>query len=148
MEDKWEKDIYVVVKRAGDLPVYMVRPETDSSGKTRTLHRDLLLPCGFLSERKEPELRLATPACRPQTHSLKKPIVDLECLSEEEEEWRIPQVSIPSTVKFSADGTLPAKSSSTNTAVAEPVHSPAKNLPAVGESTPVSDAVDPSLLGV
>lgn len=39
LEDKWEKDIYVVVKRAGDLPVYTVRPETDSSGKTRTLHR-------------------------------------------------------------------------------------------------------------
>lgn len=25
LEDKWEKDIYVVVKRAGDLPVYTVR---------------------------------------------------------------------------------------------------------------------------
>ncbi|KAK7933739.1 hypothetical protein WMY93_004635 [Mugilogobius chulae] len=56
LEDKWEKDIYVVVKRAGDLPVYTVRPETDSSGRTRTLHRDLLLPCGFLPESKEPEL--------------------------------------------------------------------------------------------
>lgn len=71
-----------------------------------------------------------------------------ECLSEEEEEWRTPQVLISSTVKFSADGTLPAKSSSTNTTVAEPVRSPAKNLPAVGESSPVSDAVAPSLLSM
>lgn len=34
LEDKWEKDIYIVVKRAGDLPAYTVHPETDSSGRT------------------------------------------------------------------------------------------------------------------
>ncbi|XP_042571947.1 LOW QUALITY PROTEIN: uncharacterized threonine-rich GPI-anchored glycoprotein PJ4664.02-like [Cyprinus carpio] len=27
LEDKWEQEVYVVVKRAGDLPVYIVRPE-------------------------------------------------------------------------------------------------------------------------
>lgn len=48
LEDKWEQEVYVVVKRAGDLPVYIVRPET-REGPNRTLHRDLLLPCGFLS---------------------------------------------------------------------------------------------------
>lgn len=48
LEDKWEQEVYVVVKRAGDLPVYIVRPET-REGPNHTLHRDLLLPCGFLS---------------------------------------------------------------------------------------------------
>lgn len=48
LEDRWEPDVYVVVKCAGDLPVYTVKPET-RDGPTRTLHRDLLLPCGFLS---------------------------------------------------------------------------------------------------
>ncbi|KAL7385108.1 hypothetical protein ABVT39_015715 [Epinephelus coioides] len=111
--------------------------------------RELLLPCGFLPESKEPELQPATPACRPQTHSRKELVVDPgECLSEEEEEWRLPQVSISPTVKFSADGTLPAQSSSANPAVAKPVHSPAKNLPVVGESSLVYDAVDPSLLSM
>lgn len=150
LEDKWEKDIYVVVKRAGDLPVYTVRSEVDSSGRTRTLHRDLLLPCGFLPENREPELQPVTPARRPQTRSLKKQAVDSgECLSEEdEEEWRLPPVSISPTVKFSVDGTFPAQSSSTNIAVAEPVQSPAKILPGVGESPLASNAVEPPLLSM
>ncbi|KAL0147798.1 hypothetical protein M9458_056875, partial [Cirrhinus mrigala] len=45
--DKWESDIYVVVKRVENLPVYTIRPET-KEGLFHTLHRDLLLPCGFL----------------------------------------------------------------------------------------------------
>lgn len=44
---KWEQDIYVVVKNAGELPVYMVKPENRDK-PMHTLHRDLLLPCGFL----------------------------------------------------------------------------------------------------
>lgn len=43
--DKWKADIYVMIKCAGDLPVYTVRPE-NKDGPKRTLHRDLLLPCG------------------------------------------------------------------------------------------------------
>lgn len=35
------------MRKAGDLPVYTVKPET-GEGPWRTLHRDLLLPCGFL----------------------------------------------------------------------------------------------------
>ncbi|XP_043078707.1 uncharacterized protein LOC122327417 [Puntigrus tetrazona] len=47
LADKWESEVYVVVKRADKLPVYTVRPETKDA-PLRTLHRDLLLPCGFL----------------------------------------------------------------------------------------------------
>ncbi|XP_029957362.1 protein NYNRIN-like [Salarias fasciatus] len=47
LADKWEADIHVVVKRAGSLPVYTVKPES-KQGPSRTLHRDLLLPCSFL----------------------------------------------------------------------------------------------------
>ncbi len=59
LADKWESEVYVVVKRAGDLPVYTVRP-------LRTLHRDLLLPCGFLpaSEVSSPTLTKPTPKPR------------------------------------------------------------------------------------
>ena len=32
LADKWEPEIHIVVKRAGDLPVYTVKPE----GKNRT----------------------------------------------------------------------------------------------------------------
>lgn len=47
LADKWESTVHVVVRKAGDLPVYTVKPET-GKGPWRTLHRDLLLPCGFL----------------------------------------------------------------------------------------------------
>lgn len=46
--DKWESAVHVVVKQPNeDLPVYVVKPE-EGEGKERVLHRDLLLPCGFL----------------------------------------------------------------------------------------------------
>lgn len=145
LEDKWEKDIYIVVNRAGDLPVYTVRPETDSSGRTRTLHRDLLLPCGFLPASKEIEPPTTTPAHRPQTRSLKKPVMDPDqCVSEEEEEWISSQVSVP-TVKFSVEGALPVIPSTSHTSAPEPIHSPASNSPLVGESTLVSAAEEASL---
>lgn len=47
LADKWEADIYIVVKQSGNVPVYVVKPEA-RDGPLRTLHRDLLLPCGFL----------------------------------------------------------------------------------------------------
>ena len=48
LADRWESDVYIVQKKAGTLPVYTVKPETKDR-PIRTLHRDLLLPCGYLS---------------------------------------------------------------------------------------------------
>ncbi|CAI5662959.1 unnamed protein product [Oreochromis niloticus] len=47
LANRWEQNIHIVVKRVKDSPVYVVRPE-NGDGPQRTLHRDLLLPCGFL----------------------------------------------------------------------------------------------------
>lgn len=47
LANRWEQTIYIVVKRIQDSPVYIVKPES-GNGPHRTLHRDLLLPCGFL----------------------------------------------------------------------------------------------------
>uniref|UniRef100_A0A3Q1HDU2 Gypsy retrotransposon integrase-like protein 1 n=1 Tax=Acanthochromis polyacanthus TaxID=80966 RepID=A0A3Q1HDU2_9TELE len=47
LANRWEQNIQVVVKRIKDSPVYVVKPEK-GDGPQRTLHRDLLLPCGFL----------------------------------------------------------------------------------------------------
>ncbi|KAK7915695.1 hypothetical protein WMY93_011456 [Mugilogobius chulae] len=71
LSDKWEEQVYVVVHRAGELPVYKIKPE-NSDGPTRTLHRDLLLPCGFLldSEENSPSPE-NSPVRRPRTRQQK-----------------------------------------------------------------------------
>lgn len=93
LEDKWERDVYVVVKRAGDLSVYTVRPENRADGPTRTLHRDLLLPCSFLPACGNPDPAPVTPPRRPQTRSQKSASVDhTEDLVEEEDGWNVPEV--------------------------------------------------------
>lgn len=74
LADKWEPDIYIVIKKAGDLPVYTVTPER-KSGPLRTLHRDLLLPCGFLSTPDEPVERKV----------IRKPITRARCAEDPEE---------------------------------------------------------------
>ena len=49
---KWSQTVYKVIKQVKDLPVYVVAP-FDSNGPERVLHRDLLLPCGFLPMAEE-----------------------------------------------------------------------------------------------
>uniref|UniRef100_A0A3B4F4P9 Integrase catalytic domain-containing protein n=1 Tax=Pundamilia nyererei TaxID=303518 RepID=A0A3B4F4P9_9CICH len=85
LSDKWEEEVYVVVHRAGDLPVYKVKPE-NSDGPMRTLHRDLLLPCGLLTgsevnlESPEQSLphRPRTRQQNPDLNSFTEPLVEDE----------------------------------------------------------------------
>ena len=156
LEDKWEKDIYVVLKRAGDLPVYTVRPELHPTAQTRTLHRDLLLPCGFLPASKLPDKQITVPTRRPHTRSLKEPVVDADDgLSEEE--WSLPNISNLPTVEVTTTTNLPVRQSSSPPAVHEADHLPESiqspeqsnvpdpnHLPA-RESSLVCDAEDPSM---
>lgn len=58
----------MVVNCVGDLPVYIVRLDT-KKGPTRTLHRDLLLPCGFLSGCTTEDLPEDLPARKVHTRS-------------------------------------------------------------------------------
>ena len=45
----WEDQVYVVVRQKDGIPVYEVIPEkSQSTGKLRVLHRNLLMPCDFL----------------------------------------------------------------------------------------------------
>lgn len=54
LANKWEDDVYVVLRKAGEFPVYTVKPE-GKDGPVRTLHRDLLLPCSFLPTTTTPD---------------------------------------------------------------------------------------------
>jgi hypothetical protein len=48
----WEDKVHVVVKQRGEGPVYEVRPEGQGR-RVRTLHRNILLPCDFLTNDDE-----------------------------------------------------------------------------------------------
>lgn len=65
LADRWDSTIYIVTKQMGDLPVYSVKPES-ADELVRTLHRDHLLPCGFLAEMEETENVIIT-ARKPRT---------------------------------------------------------------------------------
>ncbi|XP_030613817.1 uncharacterized protein LOC115800532 [Archocentrus centrarchus] len=99
LADRWETDIYVVVKQAGDLPVYTIKPET-KNGPVRTVHRDLLLPCGFLAPTEEnptPPNRV----CKPKTRQSPKQTEECD-LSEPENEdvYRLREQPVPEPIKF------------------------------------------------
>ena len=51
----WEKRIYVVKEQVSDNPVYIIQPEGDYKGKTRTLHRNLLLLVNDLPVESTPQ---------------------------------------------------------------------------------------------
>ncbi len=55
LADRWEKMVHTVVKRSSNGPVYVVKLEK-SNGPHRTLHRELLLPCGFLPASPENQM--------------------------------------------------------------------------------------------
>lgn len=49
----WEEQVYVVTQRKNeDSPVYEIEPE-NGKGRTRVMHRNLLLPCDFLPVEKD-----------------------------------------------------------------------------------------------
>ena len=48
----FENTVFIVLGKKGELPVYDVRPE-DGEGRTRTLHRNLLFPCGAFTDQKD-----------------------------------------------------------------------------------------------
>lgn len=87
ISDKWESAVHVVVSRAGTLPVYTVKPE-NKDGPLRTLHRDLLLPCGYLPTEESNKLVQQPAKRRPATRA--NPAVDADHSSEEEDDELIP----------------------------------------------------------
>lgn len=103
LADRWEKAIHVVVRKMGDGPVYVVKQERGETPH-RTLHRDLLLPCGFLPVEEtdsEPEMNLPRRRLRPRDKTAQQTgdddHVDGEMSSSDEEEVcyprQIPQIS-------------------------------------------------------
>ena len=70
--DKWEEGVFIVKKCMPDVPVYVVKNE-NGLGKDRTLHRNLLLPCGSLDMETVPAVPDDSPKGRPNTRSRNNP---------------------------------------------------------------------------
>jgi len=64
LQDRWKSIPYVVVEKLPNLPVYKVRPE-HGSGVLKTLHRDHLLPIGYM-------VRMSNPS--DDTNSVRRPV--------------------------------------------------------------------------
>ncbi|XP_062853490.1 uncharacterized protein LOC134316891 [Trichomycterus rosablanca] len=100
--DRWSQTVYKVLKRINDSPVYVVAP-ANSDGPERTLHRDLLLPCGFLAPSIEVEVTQHKPkktAAQPTqspAYEEGELLRDL-CESEEEQviDYVVPDITYPS----------------------------------------------------
>ncbi|KAI4883695.1 hypothetical protein NFI96_009130 [Prochilodus magdalenae] len=73
LQDRWKSIPYVVVGRLPNLPVYRVRPE-NGYGVVKTLHRDHLLPIGYLVRMPRTETRVDHPQ-KPttRTQNVRKP---------------------------------------------------------------------------
>ncbi|XP_033182627.1 uncharacterized protein LOC113168680 [Anabas testudineus] len=141
LEDKWEQEVYVVTKRAGDLPVYTVKPET-RDGPTRTLHRDLLLPCGFLPADRVEDLPIATPAVRPKTRSQTQNHPELTGLEEEDADAAFLEASVQPPVAFAVVGSsrpepLPVSSDTREFILSSPSSTDSDPLPPVSITAPV-----------
>lgn len=91
LADKWEPNVYIVVEKAGNLPVYTVKPE-GTNKPPRTLHRDLLLPCGYLPA---PEVNLPVKKRKENEKSLTLPSSDSIPVEDED----ITIVHAPSTLE-------------------------------------------------
>ncbi|KAJ8009627.1 hypothetical protein DPEC_G00090880 [Dallia pectoralis] len=56
LRNHWEENIHVVIRQVGkDIPVYEVKSE-QGGGRSRTLHRNLLLPCDHLPLENQPTI--------------------------------------------------------------------------------------------
>uniref|UniRef100_A0A3B3BNF8 Gypsy retrotransposon integrase-like protein 1 n=1 Tax=Oryzias melastigma TaxID=30732 RepID=A0A3B3BNF8_ORYME len=93
LADKWESTVYIVVEKSDQLPVYTVRPEHQDK-PLRTLHRDLLLPCGFLSNTPEDPVHRR----RQSPPVLPSPPADEESVLDEMEHAFLPAPSEPVTI--------------------------------------------------
>lgn len=85
----WEEKVHIVVERKHkDSPVYVVRPEK-GVGRTRVLHRNLLLPCDVLPmEEDKFEKRKARKKSNTIKRRRRQEDGESESSSDDEKNWR------------------------------------------------------------
>ena len=148
LKNFWEDEIHVVVARKGEgSPVYEVRPES-SKGRSRTLHRNLLLPCDYLPSKPWEELpqikryRPPTPHPRANDELLEQNRDSDESDSDDE----LPTFTCHSQSLPTTAGNNPPQDLATTTG--EPTNqeeqSPGSNIDLVNDSTEGESHPDPA----
>ena len=105
--DRWEDDVYIIMDQPNtDVPVYTVQKES-GEGRKRTLHRNLLLPVGFITERKPAPPPRPVPAPRTRTRTRREPSPEpsVSDYNSSDDESFVP-VRIVHHPDFDADATL------------------------------------------
>ncbi|CAI5657555.1 unnamed protein product [Oreochromis niloticus] len=88
LQDRWNSLPYIVIAKLPNLPVYCVKPER-GTGIVRTVHRDHLLPIGYMVRMSAPSEKTVQPK-RPRTRAQQvrceneSQTQDLEHLSEDD----------------------------------------------------------------
>jgi hypothetical protein len=95
--DRWESEVYVVISKSYEMPVYTVKQE-NGMGSIRTLHRNMMLPIGMLDA--EPDAQVETSGAetqrlkpQPKQRRIKLPqrgiVSDKSDESDESVEWEV-----------------------------------------------------------
>lgn len=118
LADRWEQEIFIVLEQPNtEIPVFTVQPES-GNGRKRTLHRNLLLPIGYLSKQHpepvESQKSVPKPIPRPRTRLQTKRLPteeesdDESISSDESVGWIVkrPKVNTPSSVIFDGQNTI------------------------------------------
>ena len=111
LTDKWENAVHVIVSRSRDLPVYTVRRE-DNEGPVRTLHRNFLLPIGYVSLLEgrtvdQPLRRTFSKSCKQRSDSVEAedlPLPEISVTPHQADVGKIePRSPVASPVKMDLD---------------------------------------------
>lgn len=97
----WEDTVHTVVRQMGsDLPVYEVRPEK-GKGRSRVLHRNLLMSCDHLPFERQPEVTRDSQSKKKKTHQFASQPQEPDEDSEDEYglHYDSPQVPAPAAVQ-------------------------------------------------
>ncbi|KAL4008817.1 hypothetical protein ACER0C_002669 [Sarotherodon galilaeus] len=106
LRNHWEQDINVVIRQVAEgLPVYEVKPE-QGRGRSRIMHRNLLLPCDYLPLERPPEVSPKQKKRRVREKDAEQVNQEVE---DDEEEWGYyygpaTQPQVPSTERVTEHG--------------------------------------------
>ena len=121
LEDRWEEKPYVVVSIPDpDNPVYVVRLEKGSKSKTRTLHRNMLLPFNCIPVDDPPSTPKVAPSGTKQRKKLRNSRPAGNPTSQPD-----PETSSEEDSSGSGIYVIPARRRKPNNGAGQPISSPA-----------------------